>query len=179
MIRNILIISFMLCALALSGCNDKTAPAASGPKVATVDVEKVFQGSKLAVRGMDYLDKQSNAMNARLTEMQNEVTAKPEDQELSMRLQVELGTLQQQFEQDRITAAEKINGVFDKVVADYLKANNLDAIFTSQVALAAAPGTDVTDKIIELMDKEEIDFGSVPAQAPAAPAQPEADGATK
>lgn len=159
--RNIFIVSLLALSLALFACNEQKEPAAPAPtplKIAVVDAEQVFQRSKLASDGMIFIEEQSQILNQRLFEMQKQVEADPENQELSATLQAELSMLQQQFELDQVEAAEKINAIFNEVVEEYRKSNDLEAVLPVQIVISYRPGADITNLIVERMDKKTIDF---------------------
>lgn len=157
MTRNILILSVLCLALGLGGCDQKK----DYPRIGVVDAEKVFQGSKLAQNGMAYVEGVSKKFNERLMKMQEAAAADPENQELMQQFQAELMSLQGDFEARQAEAANKMNRLFEAVVAEYRENNNLEVIIPAQMALSSRPGSDVTEAIISLLDSKTLDFGSV------------------
>lgn len=182
--RNILmILALCLTVFALVGCNEKS----SGPAVAVVDAEKVFQESQLAQKGMAYLEELSAKFNERLAEMQAAVSADPNNEEQSKKFQAELVSLQGDFEVKQMDAATKLNKLFDEVVEEYRAKNDIALIVPAQVVITAREGVDITAEVIKLLDSKSLDYGpadisrlkgempkageaAAPADAPAAPA---------
>lgn len=195
--RSILIVlTLCLAAFALAGCNEKS----SGPAVAVVDAEKVFQESQLAQKGMAYLEELSAKFNERLAEMQTAMSADPDNEEQSKSFQAELVSLQADFEVKQMEAATKLNKLFDEVVEEYRAKNDIALIVPAQIVIAARAGVDVTAEVVKLLDSKALDYGPAdvsrlkgeipkadeaapPADAPAAPAagqkQPAAQSGNK
>ncbi|MDL2307364.1 OmpH family outer membrane protein [Desulfovibrio sp. OttesenSCG-928-C06] len=168
--------------LGLSACNSD-APA---DKIAMVDAEAVFQKSKLAAAGMKHIESMNAQLQERLGKMQEELLADSNNAELEQRLQSELFALQASMDESQRAVAEQINGIFDKAVEDCRKTSKLEVILPKQLVMAAREGADVTDKVVELMDKQTVDFSAItlkgieaakdtaPADKPADAAQSEA-----
>ena len=74
-------------------------------------------------------------------------------------------------EQQRLVAL--LNDKYMAVLEKYRKDNGLAVILSKEAAMAFDPAADITAKVVEAMDKENIDL-KVPAkaEAPAAPAAP-------
>lgn len=161
MMRNIFMISTLCLALALGlgGCNQKD----DSPRVAVVDAEKVFQTSQLAKKGMEYIEGVSSKFNERILKMQEAAQADPDNQEMMQEFQAELMSLQGDFEARQTEAANKINRLFEEVVAEYRTKNNLDMIVYSQAVISSSASVDATDGIISLLDSKQLDFGSADA----------------
>lgn len=174
MTRNILALSILCLSLfiGLGGCNQKD----DAPRVGVVDTEKVFQNSKLAQQGMAYIEGVSKQFSERLDKMQEEVSADPENQELMKQMQAELMRLQGDFEARQVEIGNKINKLFEDVLAEYREKNNLDVILPVQTVLSSRPGVDVTDAIVTLLDSKTIDFGALDAAFDKGMAPPAAAG---
>lgn len=175
--RDIFIMCLLVLSLALYACNEQKTQTetSSQPKIATIDTDKVFQQSKLAGEAMQFIEEQHQIFNQKVYAFQKQVEDDPENVELSMKLQAELNQLQQKLEQDQMEAAEKITGAFNSVIEEYRKANNLEVILPTQMIIASAPDAEITNAIVELMDKKSIDFFEGKerlAQPEAEPAEP-------
>ena len=166
---SLLLAMILMAAFGLSACNNDAA----ADKVAMVDAEAVFQKSKLAAAGMQHIESLNAQLQERLGKMQEELLADPDNNELEQRLQGELFALQGSMDEGQRAVAEQINKLFDQAVEDCRKAGNLEVVLPKQLVMAAREGADITDKVVELMDKQTVDFSAISLKLPE-PAKPAA-----
>lgn len=159
-------------ASALVGCNDATN------KIAVVDGAKVFRESKPGQEAMAYLRDKSTELQAEAKAAQDKVQAKQTQenaaafQEAVTKYQTTMGA-----EQQRVVGL--LQDQFNKILEKYRKDNKVDVVLAKDVVLSYDEASDITNKIIEEVNKATIDL-KAPAVAPkddaAAPAAaPKAD----
>lgn len=147
---------------ALVGCN-------SGNKIAVVDGAKVFRESKPGQEAMNYLRDKSTELQAEAKAAQDKVQAKQTQenaaafQEAVTRYQTTMGS-----EQQRVVGL--LQDQFNKILEKYRKDNKVDVILAKDVVLSYDEASDITNKIIEEINKVSIDL-KAPAEA-AAEAKP-------
>ena len=148
------------------GCD---APAADRAVLGQVDAERVFQSSRTAQAGAAFIGERRRALNARMLEMRGELAAKPEDEALEAALREEADKLENALEEQQGKAASAINDLFIKAAEECRKARKFSAVLPTQAMLASAPGSDLTDCVVQGMDKTPLDFAvyTAPAAQPA------------
>ena len=155
----------------LVGCND------TSNKIAVVDGAKVFRESKPGQEAMAYLRDKSTELQAELKAAQDKVQAKQTQenaaafQEAVTKYQTTMGA-----EQQRVVGL--LQDQFNKILEKYRKDNKVDVILAKDVVLSYEETSDITNKIIEEINKASIDLKAQPAPAAdaAAPAEaPKAD----
>ncbi|MGE4263839.1 MAG: OmpH family outer membrane protein [Desulfovibrio sp.] len=147
-----------LAASVLVGCND------TSNKIAVVDGAKVFRESKPGQEAMAYLRDKSTELQAEAKAAQDKVQAKQTQenaaafQEAVTKYQTTMGA-----EQQRVVGL--LQDQFNKILEKYRKDNKVDVILAKDVVLSYEETSDITNKIIEEINKASIDL-----KAPAAPA---------
>ncbi|MHC1753168.1 OmpH/Skp family outer membrane protein [Humidesulfovibrio sp.] len=155
-------------ASALVGCNDATN------KIAVVDGAKVFRESKPGQEAMAYLRDKSTELQAEAKAAQDKVQAKQTQenaaafQEAVTKYQTTMGA-----EQQRVVGL--LQDQFNKILEKYRKDNKVDVVLAKDVVLSYDEASDITNKIIEEVNKATIDL-KAPADAPKVDA-PKADAA--
>jgi len=164
----------LLVALAsvLAACNN-------GNKIVVVDGAKVFRESKPGQEAMAYLRTKSTDLQAEAKSAQEKVQAKQTQenaaafQEAVTKYQTTMGA-----EQQRVVGL--LQDQFNKILEKYRKDNKVDVILAKDVVLSYEDSSDITNKVIEEMNKVTIDLNAKP-EAPkadvAAPDAPKADAA--
>lgn len=149
-------------ASALVGCNDATN------KIAVVDGAKVFRESKPGQEAMAYLRDKSTELQAEAKAAQDKVQAKQTQenaaafQEAVTKYQTTMGA-----EQQRVVGL--LQDQFNKILEKYRKDNKVDVVLAKDVVLSYDEASDITNKIIEEVNKATIDL-KAPAAAPKADA---------
>ena len=159
----------------LAGCNNNN-------KIAVVDGAKVFRESKPGQEAMAYLRTKSTELQAEAKAAQEKVQAKQTQenaaafQEAVTKYQTTMGT-----EQQRVVGL--LQDQFNKVLEKYRKDNKVDVILAKDVVLSYDEASDITNKVIEEINKTAIDLNAKPeakpetAPAVGAPAAPAASTA--
>lgn len=149
----------LLAALAatLAGCNN-------APKIAVVDGAKVFRESKPGQDAMAYLRDKNNELQATAKAAQEKVQAKQTQenaaafQEAVTKYQATMGA-----EQQRVVGL--LQEQFNKILEKYRKDNKLDVVIAKDVALSYDEANDITNKVIEEINKVTLDLNAKPAAA--------------
>lgn len=147
----------------LAGCNN------NNNKIAVVDGAKVFRESKPGQEAMAYLRTKSTELQAEAKAAQEKVQAKQTQenaaafQEAVTKYQTTMGT-----EQQRVVGL--LQDQFNKVLEKYRKDNKVDVILAKDVVLSYDEASDITNKVIEEINKTTIDLNAKPEAKPEAPA---------
>ncbi|MDP2848510.1 MAG: OmpH family outer membrane protein [Humidesulfovibrio sp.] len=147
----------------LAGCNN------NNNKFAVVDGAKVFRESKPGQEAMAYLRTKSTELQAEAKAAQEKVQAKQTQenaaafQEAVTKYQTTMGT-----EQQRVVGL--LQDQFNKVLEKYRKDNKVDVILAKDVVLSYDEASDITNKVIEEINKTTIDLNAKPEAKPEAPA---------
>lgn len=146
-------------------------------KIAVVDGAKVFRESKPGQEAMAYLRTKSTELQAEAKAAQEKVQAKQTQenaaafQEAVTKYQTTMGA-----EQQRVVGL--LQEQFNKILEKYRKDNKVDVILAKDVVLSFDEAADITNKIIEEINKTSIDLNAKPtAPADKAEAKPAAPGA--
>jgi len=157
----------LLVALAsvLAACNNSN-------KIVVVDGAKVFRESKPGQEAMAYLRTKSTDLQAEAKAAQEKVQAKQTQenaaafQEAVTKYQTTMGA-----EQQRVVGL--LQDQFNKVLEKYRKDNKVDVILAKDVVLSYDESSDITNKVIEEINKITIDLNAKP-EAPKADAAKDA-----
>ena len=127
------------------------------PAVGIVDAKGVFQTSKVAVKGMEYLQTMGAAMEKELRGLQAGLSQnatqeqQQEFQDAVARSQADFGMVQQRI-------ATKLQDRFTAIVEAIRVADGLQVILPRESAIVFDESVNITDRVIAEMDKESIDF---------------------
>lgn len=158
------LLSFLLLAAlaaTLAGCNNS-------PKIAVVDGAKVFRESKPGTDAMAYLRDKNNELQAEAKAAQEKVQAK-QTQENAAAFQEAVTKYQSTMGAEQQRVVGLLQEQFNKILEKYRKDNKVDVIIAKDVALSYDDANDITNKVIEEINKVTLDLKAKPAAAPAAP----------
>lgn len=139
-------------AAVIAGCQQQ---AASGPKVGFVNSNKVFKECKAGAEGMEYLQKAGEEFQSKFAEMQKNLAGN-QTEENTRKFQEALNEYQTKMGAEQNRIIEALQGGFTKAVDDYRKANGYSAILSTESAISYDESADISDKIIEDMNKMAI-----------------------
>ncbi|HKK33019.1 MAG TPA: OmpH family outer membrane protein [Desulfomicrobiaceae bacterium] len=125
--------------------------------VGVVDAKAVFETSKLAVSGMEYLQAMGGNMEKELRELQAGL-GQNATQETQKAFQDAVAKSQSDFGQVQQRIAGTLQERFLAIVEETRKAEGLEVILAKDGVVAFAPAVDVTEKVLAEMDKETVDF---------------------
>jgi outer membrane protein len=154
------LLSFLLLAAlaaTLAGCNN-------APKIAVVDGAKVFRESKPGQEAMAYLRDKNNELQAEAKAAQEKVQAK-QSQENAAAFQEAVTKYQSTMGSEQQRVVGLLQEQFNKILEKYRKDNKVDVIIAKDVALSYDEAGDITNKIIEEINKTSIDLKAKPAVA--------------
>lgn len=159
----------LLAALAtvLAACNNT-------PKIAVVDGAKVFRESKPGQDAMAYLRTKNDELQAEAKSAQEKVQAK-QTQENAAAFQEAITKYQSTMGAEQQRVVGLLQDQFNKILEKYRKDNKVDVILAKDVALSYDEANDITNKVIEEINKTPIDLNAKPAVA----AKPDAAAAPK
>jgi len=136
----------------VAGCQQQ---ASSGAKVGFVDTNKVFKECKAGTEGMEYLKKSSEEFQTKFAEMQKTLAGN-QTEENTRKFQEALGEYQNKMGAEQNRIVEALQNGFTKAVDDYRQANGYSAILSTESAISYDKSADLSDKIIESMNKMDI-----------------------
>jgi outer membrane protein len=153
----------------LAACNN------NGNKIVVVDGAKVFRESKPGQDAMAYLRNKSTELQAEAKAAQDKAQAKQSKenaaafQEAVTKYQTTMGA-----EQQRVVGL--LQDQFNKILEKYRKDNKVDVILAKDVVLSYDEASDITNKVIEEINKTAIDLNAkAEAKPEAKPEAPKAD----
>lgn len=136
----------------VAGCQQQTS---SGAKIGFVDTNKVFKECKAGTEGMDYLKKSSEEFQSKFSEMQKTLAGN-QTEENTRKFQEALGEYQNKMGAEQNRIVEALQNGFTKAVDEYRKANGYSAILSTESTISYDESADISDKIIEAMNKMDI-----------------------
>ncbi len=139
-------------AAVFAGCQQQ---ASTGAKVGFVDTNRVFKECKAGAEGMEYLQSTGEEFQAKFTEMQKTLAGN-QTEENTRKFQEALNEYQTQMGAEQNRIIEALQNGFTKAVDDYRKANGYSAVLSVETAVSYDKSAEITDKIIEEMNKMDI-----------------------
>ncbi len=157
--KTVLLPALLLLPLFALGCNDKSETAPK-PKIGVVDSSRVFQESKAGKAGVKYLDNLGNELQAQLLALQ-ETAEKSGTDEARQALQKGFNDLQQRFGAEQQQVMNKVTESYQKAVDTLRTQEGLDVIIGTESAVSYDPKSDITQKVIALMDATPVSFDAI------------------
>ena len=142
-----LVLSLLVLCLAVSGCQQTQEPAV---KVGVVDMNRLLRDSEPGKEASRFLEG-----------MQSELQA------------IYMGG-QQRINAEQQNVVSQLLDLTQRLVNNYRKANGLSVVLGTDVAVAYDPALDVTNALLDEMNKQKVNFVSVSNPQPEAPAAAEA-----
>jgi len=153
MFKNVLkLVLTIAMAAVVAGCQQQTT---SGAKVGFVDANKVFKECKAGAEGMEYLKNSSEEFQTKFAEMQKDMAGN-QTEENTLKFQQALGEYQNKMGAEQNRIVEALQAGFTKTVDEYRKANGYAVILGTEAAISYDESADISDKIIEAMNKMDI-----------------------
>ncbi|HMM40062.1 MAG TPA: OmpH family outer membrane protein [Desulfovibrio sp.] len=162
----------VLAAFLFTGCVGE-----SKPQVGVVDAAAVFKQCKAGQQAMTYLQEQAKALQEKVQEAQKAAEGNQNEQTMQafQKAVTEYQTTMGGEQQRLVTL---LNDKYTAVLEKYRKDSGLVAILSKEAVMAYDPAADITAKVVEALDKENIDLQLAPkadaakAEAPKAEAAP-------
>lgn len=136
----------------IAGCQQQ---ASTGAKIGFVDTNRVFKECKAGAEGMEYLQKAGEEFQTKFTEMQKNLAGN-QTEENTKKFQEALNEYQTKMGAEQNRIIEALQNAFGKAVEEYRKANGYSAILSVETAVSYDKSAEVTDKIIESMNKMDV-----------------------
>lgn len=154
---------------ALTGCNQPKTGS-----VAVVNTARIYQESEAGKAGVKHLESLHNDMQAQLNKMQAELQKNP-GEETSCKFQQLYADLQQRMGAEQQQVITVLNENLQRVLDAYREQKGLDLIVANEGVLSVNARADVTADIVAELNKTQITFKPIEAEAPKAePAKEEA-----
>lgn len=157
-----LLLSFMLFACQQADNNAQ-------PKVAVVDMARVMRDSELGKAGVKFLESLQGDMQTKLNDIQQRLEANPKDLEAQKEMQAVYMSAQQRMQVEQQNVVNLLYDTIQRVINTYRTEKGYALIISTEAAAAYDSKSDVTNEVLELVNKQKLEFKPVSPEAPAAP----------
>lgn len=169
-----LVLSLLVLCLAVSGCQQPQEPAV---KVAVVDMNRLLRDSEPGKEASRFLEGMQKEIQQQIDDVQARLGKDPENEALQRELQAIYMGGQQRINAEQQNVVSQLLDLTQRLVNNYRKANGLSVVLGSDVAVAYDPALDVTNALLDEMNKQKVNFVSVSNPQPAVPAAADAPAA--
>lgn len=161
----LLILSLLVLCLAVSGCQQTQEPAV---KVGVVDMNRLLRDSEPGKEASRFLEGMQKEIQQQIDDVQARLGKDPENEALQHELQAIW--CQQRINAEQQNVVSQLLDLTQRLVNNYRKANGLSVVLGTDVAVAYDPALDVTNALLDEMNKQKVNFVSVSNPQPEAPA---------
>ena len=169
-----LVLSLLVLCLAVSGCQQTQEPAV---KVGVVDMNRLLRDSEPGKEASRFLEGMQKEIQQQIDDVQARLGKDPENEALQRELQAIYMGGQQRINAEQQNVVSQLLDLTQRLVNNYRKANGLSVVLGTDVAVAYDPALDVTNALLDEMNKQKVNFVSVSNPQPEAPAAAEAPAA--
>lgn len=166
-----LVLSLLVLCLAVSGCQQTQEPAV---KVGVVDMNRLLRDSEPGKEASRFLEGMQKEIQQQIDDVQARLGKDPENEALQRELQAIYMGGQQRINAEQQNVVSQLLDLTQRLVNNYRKANGLSVVLGTDVAVAYDPVLDVTNALLDEMNKQKVNFVSVSNPQPEAPAAAEA-----
>lgn len=170
----LLILSLLVLCLAVSGCQQTQEPAV---KVGVVDMNRLLRDSEPGKEASRFLEGMQKEIQQQIDDVQARLGKDPENENLQRELQAIYMGGQQRINAEQQNVVSQLLDLTQRLVNNYRKANGLSVVLGTDVAVAYDPALDVTNALLDEMNKQKVNFVSVSNTQPEAPAAADAPAA--
>ena len=170
----LLILSLLVLCLAVSGCQQTQEPAV---KVGVVDMNRLLRDSEPGKEASRFLEGMQKEIQQQIDDVQARLGKDPENENLQRELQAIYMGGQQRINAEQQNVVSQLLDLTQRLVNNYRKANGLSVVLGTDVAVAYDPALDVTNALLDEMNKQKVNFVSVSNPQPEAPAAADATAA--
>lgn len=170
----LLILSLLVLCLAVSGCQQTQEPAV---KVGVVDMNRLLRDSEPGKEASRFLEGMQKEIQQQIDDVQARLGKDPENENLQRELQAIYMGGQQRINAEQQNVVSQLLDLTQRLVNNYRKANGLSVVLGTDVAVAYDPALDVTNALLDEMNKQKVNFVSVSNPQPEAPAAADAPAA--
>lgn len=164
----LLILSLLVLCLAVSGCQQTQEPAV---KVGVVDMNRLLRDSEPGKEASRFLEGMQKEIQQQIDDVQARLGKDPENEALQHELQAIYMGGQQRINAEQQNVVSQLLDLTQRLVNNYRKANGLSVVLGTDVAVAYDPALDVTNALLDEMNKQKVNFVSVSNPQPEAPAK--------
>ena len=162
-----LVLSLLVLCLAVSGCQQTQEPAV---KVGVVDMNRLLRDSEPGKEASRFLEGMQKEIQQQIDDVQARLGKDPENENLQRELQAIYMGGQQRINAEQQNVVSQLLDLTQRLVNNYRKANGLSVVLGTDVAVAYDPALDVTNALLDEMNKQKVNFVSVSNPQPEAPA---------
>lgn len=157
-----LLLPALFFALLLTGCNGKTA---------VINTNMAFQMSDAGKGGVAYLDRVGTELQAGLAEAEKQAQADKNKNVAMLKFQQRLAEAQHQASNEQQHVMTIISEHLRSTLNTYREKNNIAVIIDAEAAAAYSPQADITQNVIQEMNKKPVNFQSPTATPATEPAE--------
>ena len=153
-----LVLSLLVLCLAVSGCQQTQEPAV---KVGVVDMNRLLRDSEPGKEASRFLEGMQKEIQQQIDDVQARLGKDPENEALQRELQAIYMGGQQRINAEQQNVVSQLLDLTQRLVNNYRKANGLSVVLGTDVAVAYDPALDVTNALLDEMNKQKVNFVSV------------------
>lgn len=145
----------LLASLALAGCNGK---------LAVINPDRVFQESNAVKSGTTYLENLSKDLQDELIAAQEEGRKNKNQRSAQVAMQTRVTEAQQRYGAEQQQVMNKVNALYLRALDNCRTKEKVDVVINSDAALSYNPKMDITQKVIEEMNRTPLTFAPLTPQ---------------
>ena len=161
------ILSLLLAlSLCLGACEEGSSKG--GPTVGIVDLSRLVRDSEPGKAANAFLEKTQKSFNDRILALQNKLQANADDEKVRAEFQSLYLGLQQRMQAEEQNVNNVLLDHILRTVKEYRAKQGLGAIVRSEAVLDYDKALDITDMILDELNKKNIEFKAVTSDEPKA-----------
>ena len=161
------ILSLLLAlSLCLGACEEGSSKG--GPTVGIVDLSRLVRDSEPGKAANAFLEKTQKSFNDRILALQNKLQANADDEKVRAEFQSLYLGLQQRMQAEEQNVNNVLLDHILRTVKEYREKKRLGAIVRSEAVLDYDKALDITDMILDELNKKNIEFKAVTSDQPKA-----------
>ena len=158
-----LLLALVLCLGACEQSSSKNAPT-----VGIVDLSRLVRDSEPGKAANAFLEKTQKSFNDRILALQNKLQANADDEKVRAEFQSLYLGLQQRMQAEEQNVNNVLLDHILRTVKEYRQQAGLDAIVRSEAVLDYDKALDITDMVLDNLNKKNIEFKAVTSDQPKA-----------
>ncbi|MBQ1331156.1 MAG: OmpH family outer membrane protein, partial [Desulfovibrio sp.] len=161
------ILSLLLAlSLCLGACEEGSSKG--GPTVGIVDLSRLVRDSEPGKAANAFLEKTQKSFNDRILALQDKLQADTKDEKVRAEFQTLYLSLQQRMQAEEQNVNNVLLDHILRTVKEYRQQKGLGAIVRSEAVLDYDKALDITDMILDELNKKNIEFKAVTSDQPKA-----------
>ena len=158
-----LLLALLLCLGACEQSSSKNAPT-----VGIVDLSRLVRDSEPGKAANAFLEKTQKSFNDRILALQDKLQADTKDEKIRAEFQTLYLSLQQRMQAEEQNVNNVLLDHILRTVKEYRQQAGLDAIVRSEAVLDYDKALDITDMVLDNLNKKNIEFKAVTSDQPKA-----------